>query len=469
MVDVTTKLGLLQIRGSFTAGYLPATLADREPFVNLADGFILFGQAGVGVPDLPKRYFASAPGSGGGGGPANTDGLPEGTNNRYYTDARARAAFSAGGGLTYTAATGVFSYTLPAPTTTTLGGVKAGTAAGGSFVTGIDGTGALTFGTPTGGGSGPASTDALPEGTTNLYFTQGRARNAISATGSIAYNATTGVISYTAPALAAVATSGSASDLTTGTLPAGRLPTPTATTLGGVKALAAVTSQWIRGIGADGTPTASQPAFSDISGTVSTVQIADKAVSNPKLADMPASTLKGATAAGSPADLTVAQVKTLLAYAIADVSGLQGALDAKLAVAAKATGALLRALADDANYLTSKAMADAIGFVSLGNLTGTVAVNFASGFQQTGVLVGNITLGQPTGGVDGEPFVLEAKQDSTGSRTIAVNTTYWKVPASISLTLSTAASARDKIFGTVRVSGGVTTVDVEGFIKGLPA
>ena len=75
-----------------------------------------------------------------------------------------------------------------------------------------------------GGGSGPSSTDALPEGASNLYFTAARARAAISVTGSLAYNPATGAISYSAPALAAVATSGSASDLTTGTLPAARLP-----------------------------------------------------------------------------------------------------------------------------------------------------------------------------------------------------------------------------------------------------
>ena len=43
----------------------------------------------------------------------------------------------------------------------------------------------------------PGSTDSVTEGSVNLYFTQARARAAISATGSIAYNSTTGVLSYT--------------------------------------------------------------------------------------------------------------------------------------------------------------------------------------------------------------------------------------------------------------------------------
>lgn len=45
----------------------------------------------------------------------------------------------------------------------------------------------------------PGSTDSVTEGSTNLYFTNARARAAISATGSISYNSTTGVISYTQP------------------------------------------------------------------------------------------------------------------------------------------------------------------------------------------------------------------------------------------------------------------------------
>lgn len=67
--------------------------------------------------------------------------------------------------------------------------------------------------------------------------------------------------------IVAVATSGDASDLTTGTLPAARLPDPTSSTLGGVQSIAATTSQWLDSISTSGVPHASQPAFSDISGS----------------------------------------------------------------------------------------------------------------------------------------------------------------------------------------------------------
>lgn len=45
----------------------------------------------------------------------------------------------------------------------------------------------------------PGSTDSVTEGSTNLYFTNTRARAAISVTGSLSYNSSTGVISYTQP------------------------------------------------------------------------------------------------------------------------------------------------------------------------------------------------------------------------------------------------------------------------------
>ena len=45
----------------------------------------------------------------------------------------------------------------------------------------------------------PGTTDSLSEGSVSLYFTEARARNAISASGSLSYDAATGVMSYTTP------------------------------------------------------------------------------------------------------------------------------------------------------------------------------------------------------------------------------------------------------------------------------
>ena len=84
----------------------------------------------------------------------DTDDVTEGSSNLYHTTARARAAISATGSLSYNSGTGVISYTQ-------------------------------------------SDTDGVDEGSTNLYYTDGRARAAISVSGSLSYNASTGVISYT--------------------------------------------------------------------------------------------------------------------------------------------------------------------------------------------------------------------------------------------------------------------------------
>lgn len=63
-----------------------------------------------------------------------------------------------------------------------------------------------------------------------------------------------------------------ASNISSGTLGAARLPNPSATALGGIESLAATSHQWINSISTSGAPSASQPAFSDVSGTATAAQ-----------------------------------------------------------------------------------------------------------------------------------------------------------------------------------------------------
>lgn len=117
-------------------------------------------------------------------GTKSTTNLAEGTN-LYFTTARARSAISAGGNLSYNSTTGVVSYTTPTTDSVTEGATNlyfTTTRANTAF----DNRLALK------------STTDLSEGT-NKYFTDARARAAISVSGGGTYNSSTGVINIPAP------------------------------------------------------------------------------------------------------------------------------------------------------------------------------------------------------------------------------------------------------------------------------
>ena len=101
----------------------------------------------------------------------NTDALAEGSSNLYFTTARARASISASGDISYNSSTGVISFT--------------GTSLGVTSVNTLTGTVVL-------------NTNNIGEGSSNLYFTDARARAAISENSAqLSYNSTTGVLTYT--------------------------------------------------------------------------------------------------------------------------------------------------------------------------------------------------------------------------------------------------------------------------------
>ncbi len=130
--------------------------------------------------------------------PVTTDGLTEGSTNLYHTTARARGALSASSasGVSYNSTTGVIS----------LGSIPNSSLTNNSIT--INGTAVALGGTRT------LDSDAIGEGSTNLYHTTARARSAVSAGTGISYNSTTGVITNTitqytdALARAAVSASG---------------------------------------------------------------------------------------------------------------------------------------------------------------------------------------------------------------------------------------------------------------------
>jgi hypothetical protein len=86
-----------------------------------------------------------------------------------------------------------------------------------------------------------------------------------------------------------------ASNIASGTLPAARLPNPSATTLGGVESIVVKAHQWVNTISTAGVPATTQPAFTDISGSLALAQLPSEA----------ANTVLGALTATTPSALAV--------------------------------------------------------------------------------------------------------------------------------------------------------------------
>jgi hypothetical protein len=113
-----------------------------------------------------------------------TAGTPTGltytpsTLNLYFSNARSRAAISASGALAYNSTTGALTFTQ-GNTDTVAEGTTNQYYTAGRFDFRLSQT----------------TTTSLTEGT-NLYFTNARARSAISGTGAIGYDSSTGVISF---------------------------------------------------------------------------------------------------------------------------------------------------------------------------------------------------------------------------------------------------------------------------------
>ncbi len=111
----------------------------------------------------------------------STDDLAEGSTNQYHTTARARGAISASSatGVSYNSTTGAIS----------LGSIPNSSLSNSSIT--INGTAVSLGGTRT------LDTDAVSEGSTNLYHTTARARGAVSVTAGtgISYNSSTGAFS----------------------------------------------------------------------------------------------------------------------------------------------------------------------------------------------------------------------------------------------------------------------------------
>lgn len=83
------------------------------------------------------------------------------------------------------------------------------------------------------------------------------------------YDSTTGAFTATQPAFTDIS----------GVAMAAQLPFPTATTIGGVESVAPVAHEWVDSISTAGVPHLSQPAFTDVSGRITTSQLPSSGLS----------------------------------------------------------------------------------------------------------------------------------------------------------------------------------------------
>jgi len=133
----------------------------------------------------------------------DTDEVQEGAINQYFTTARARASISASGwgNLSYNDTTGVITISAPSTANVTEdAGFKYFTDARARSAISLttDNSDALSYNSTTGVFSftlNSVNTDEIAEGATNLYFTTARARNTIVNGANIDYDASTGTIS----------------------------------------------------------------------------------------------------------------------------------------------------------------------------------------------------------------------------------------------------------------------------------
>jgi hypothetical protein len=184
------------------------------------------------------------------------------------------------------------------------------------------------------------------------------------------YDAMTGSFTQSQPAFTDIS----------GTVAASQLPTPTTSTLGGVEAIVQVASEWINSISTSGVPQLSQPAIADISGLVAALALLAP-LASPALTGTPT-----APTATSGTDTTQVATTAFVETAVSTVSGDVSTETAR----AEAAEALLAPKASPTFTGTISGVQESLSSSS----SPVLAVSGTSAGPQTLVSISNSTLAQ---------------------------------------------------------------------------
>lgn len=195
----------------------------------------------------------------------------------------------------------------------------------------------------------------------------------------------------------------------TGTLPAAQLPTPTASTLGGVKSSTAGSHQFATGIDTAGAVTYAQPAFTDISGslafgsitgTIVNSQIGASAVALSNMADMTANSVIGNNAASPAAPVALSPSSVLDIISSTQGSILYRDASGWFALGPGASGQFLKTQGAGANPLWAP-YSGGTTFTLLATLTGlsgsTQSATSLTAYSEYFVTFSNVTISAPSG------------------------------------------------------------------------
>lgn len=271
-----------------------------------------------------------------------------------------------------------------------------------------------------------------------------------------------------------------AANISSGLLPAARLPVPAVATLGGIFSATPGSNQFMTGVSTAGAPTYAQPAFSNLSGSITATQLIGPttvALGGVLSASAGANQfMTGVGLTGAPvfaqpsfANLSGSLAATQMPAFTGDVTNTAGTIASTIAagvvtflkVATAAVSTAANYLTNAASvFLTPNAVWAAAVTVALTDAA-TVTPDISTGINFTWTIAGNRTLAFPANVKVGQSGSIWVSQDATGSRTISWGSG-WKTAAGVAGVLSTAANAVDRIDYVVRTSSIVDYTVTKG-------